>query len=58
MTPWTATDAAPVSPLVISALIVAEGDSSIRVIRLWTSAWSRPRSPRAARGPSSRPAAP
>ena len=39
ITPWTATDAAPVSPLVISALIVAEGDSSIRVIRLWTSAW-------------------
>ena len=28
------------SPLVISAVIVAEGDSSIRVIRLWTSACS------------------
>src|SRR6476646_3649167 len=40
LTPWTATDVAPVSPLVISAVIVAEGDSSIRVIRLWTSACS------------------
>ena len=28
------------SPLVITALIVADGASSIRVIRLWTSAWS------------------
>ena len=40
MTPWTATDVAPVSPLVISAEIVADGASSIRVIRPWTSAWS------------------
>ena len=33
MTPWTATDVAPVSSLVISAVIVADGASSIRVIR-------------------------
>ena len=38
MTPWTATDVAPVSPLVISAEIVADGASSIRVIRPCTSA--------------------
>ena len=37
--PRTAADVAPVSPLVISAVIVADGLASIRVMRPWTSAW-------------------
>ena len=40
MAAWTAIDVAPVSPLVITALIVADGASLIRVMRLWTSASS------------------